>query len=106
MANALIRVPERARPGEIIEITAMAAHPMETGFRTGESGRLVPRNIVHTFICLYEGVEVFRAELHPAITANPYLAFSTLATVSGVLEFIWTDDSGARIVERVRIRVE
>lgn len=106
MASALIKVPERARRGEVIEITAMAAHAMETGFRTGESGRMIARNIVHTFVCLYEGVEVFRAELFPAITANPYIAFSTVATTSGSLEFRWIDDAGATIVERARITVE
>jgi sulfur-oxidizing protein SoxZ len=106
MAAALIKLPERARRGEVIEITAMAAHPMETGFRTGESGQLIARNIVHTFVCLYEGIEVFRADLFPAITANPYVAFTTVATTSGTLEFRWTDDSGAVIVERARITVE
>ncbi len=106
MAAALVKVPARARKGEVIDITAMAAHPMETGFRTGESGRMIARNIVHTFACLYDGVEVFRAELFPAITANPFVAFTTIATVSGTLEFRWTDDAGNSIVERARIIVE
>jgi sulfur-oxidizing protein SoxZ len=51
-------------------------------------------------------VEVFRAELFPAITANPFVAFMTIATVSGTLEFRWTDDAGNSIVERARIIVE
>jgi sulfur-oxidizing protein SoxA len=46
---------------------------------------------VHTFACLYECVEVFRAELFPAITANPFVAFTTIAIVSGTLAFRFTD---------------
>ena len=104
--QALVRVPPRARAGEVIEITAMARHPMETGFRTGPDGRLVPRDIVHTFSCRYDGVEVFRAALFPAITANPYLAFTTVATRSGTLEIRWDDDRGGSIVATASIVVE
>jgi sulfur-oxidizing protein SoxZ len=74
--------------------------------RPGADGRLVPRNIVHTFSCRYDGAEVFRAELHPAITANPYLAFTTIATRSGPLEFRWEDDRGEVIVATATIVVE
>ncbi len=103
---ALVKLPQRARAGEVIEISVMAAHPMETGFRTGLDGRLVPRNILNTFVCLYEGVEVFRAELFPAITADPYLAFTTVATQTGTFEFRWTDDRGEVIAERRQLTVE
>jgi sulfur-oxidizing protein SoxZ len=104
--GALVRVPPRARRGEVIEVTAMAAHPMETGVRPGADGRLVPRNIVHTFTCRYDGTEVFRAEFHPAITANPYVAFTTVATRSGTLEFRWEDDRGAVIVASATLLVD
>ena len=104
--GALVRVPPRARRGEVIEVTAMAAHPMETGVRPGADGRLVPRNIVHTFTCRYDGAEVFRAEFHPAITANPYVAFTTVATRSATLEFRWEDDRGAVIVASATLLVD
>lgn len=106
MAQALVRVPPRARAGEVIEVTAMAAHPMETGYRPGPDGRLLPRHIVHTFVCRYDGVEVFRAELFPAITANPYVVFTTVATRSGTFEFRWEDDRGEAIVATATIVVE
>jgi sulfur-oxidizing protein SoxZ len=106
MTSALVKAPTRARRGEVIEITAMVAHPMETGFRSGENGQILPRNIVQSFVCRYDGVEVFRAEFFPAITANPYIAFSTIATRSGTLEFRWIDDRGAEVLERAAIIVE
>eukprot|EP01035_Chromulina_nebulosa_P004214 gene4215-5748_t len=67
---------------------------METGFRHTVTGEAIPRNIVTTFSCRYNGVEIFRADLFPAIAANPFLSFFTVATESGVLEFSWTGDRG------------
>ncbi len=106
MARAMIKVPERLRRGEAFEIRTLIAHPMETGFRSKEGGGLVPRDIISRFVCRYNGEQVFAATLYPAITANPYIAFHTVATDSGVLEFSWTDDRGSTQTESVRIVVE
>jgi sulfur-oxidizing protein SoxZ len=94
VTRALINVPKQARRGEIIEIKAMVAHVMETGHRRDAQGALVPRNIIHRFTCHYDDVEIFAADLFPAISANPFLAFSTIATRSGTLTFTWIDDLG------------
>ena len=106
MASALINVPERARRGEVIEIKTLVSHPMETGYRRTQLGAPIPRDIIRSFVCTYNGTEVFRAELHPAIAANPFLVFSTVATESGTLAFQWTGDSGFSLTESVAIRVE
>lgn len=94
MTRALVNVPKTARRGEVIEIRAMIQHVMETGYREGPNGVTLPRNIIKRFICKYGGDEIFSAELFPAIAANPYMAFSTVATESGTLTFEWTDDKG------------
>ena len=106
MANALISVPKRARRGEIIEIKTLVSHPMETGYRRTQLGAPIPRDIIRTFVCTYNGTEIFRAELHPAIAANPFLVFSTVATESGTLSFQWTGDNGFALTESAAIRVE
>ena len=94
MASALINVPANAKRGEVIEIKTLMSHIMETGFRHTETGAVIPRNIITDFSCRYNGVEVFRAELFPAFSANPFIAFSTVALESGTLEFRWTGDNG------------
>ncbi|RJG16097.1 thiosulfate oxidation carrier complex protein SoxZ [Massilia cavernae] len=94
MASALITMPAQARRGEVIEIKALIAHPMETGFRPGADGKVLARDIIRRFTCLYNGQQVFGAELHPAISANPYIAFFTVATENGTLEFRWEGDNG------------
>ena len=94
MASALINVPANAKRGDVIEIKTLMSHLMETGFRHTETGAVVPRNIITDFSCRYNGVEVFRAELFPAFSANPFIAFFTVATESGSFEFRWSGDNG------------
>jgi len=105
VARAIVNLPASARRGEIIEIKALVAHDMETGFRRTEVGALIPRNIVTRFVCSYNGAEVFRADFHPAIAANPYLAFTTRATESGSIACTWTGDNGYSHTESVAITV-
>lgn len=91
---SMVNIPEQAAKGEIVEVKLLVQHPMETGFRTGKDGKLVPRNIIHSVSCLYEGEEVFRAELFPAVAANPFLAFRLRANASGEVRLVWTDENG------------
>ena len=105
MARVVVRMPKQARRGEIIEIRTLAGHDMETGFRRTQLGELIPRDIITRFACAYNGVEIFRAELHPAIAANPLVNFTTVATESGALEFRWTGDNGFVAIHSERIDV-
>ncbi len=93
-ARMMVNAPVTAKAGEVIEIKTMIAHVMETGHRMGARGQMLPRNIINKFVCTYDGEEVFTADLFPAIAANPFIAFTTTATVSGTLTFAWTDDQG------------
>jgi sulfur-oxidizing protein SoxZ len=105
MARTLIHAPTSARRGEVIEIRATIAHPMETGFRPGEDGKVLPRNIIERFSCRYNGELVFSAELFSAIAANPYLAFHMLATESGTLTLQWEGDHGFTQTENLQLSV-
>ena len=105
MSRALVNVPKRARPGQVIEIKTLVSHPMETGYRRDMVGRAIPRDIINRFVCTYNGVEVFRAELYPAMAANPLITFTTVATESGTLEFKWTGDNGYVATHSAQITV-
>jgi len=94
MARALITAPASAKRGEVIEIRALLQHPMETGFRPGDDGKIQARDIVTSFTCTYDGAPVFAAELFAAVAANPYLSFHTVATATGTLKFDWIGDNG------------
>ena len=104
-AQALIHFPKKARRGEVIEIRTMISHPMETGFRRTQQGEPIPRNIITAFACRYNGAEIFRANFSPAMTANPFLVFHTVASESGTLIFTWTGDDGFSAEESAKIEV-
>jgi sulfur-oxidizing protein SoxZ len=106
MASALINVPARAKRGEIIEIKTLMSHIMETGYRRTAAGELIPRDIITSFACRYNGAEIFRADLFPAIAANPFITFFTVATESGKFEFDWAGDHGFAETASASIVVE
>ena len=105
MALSRIRMPEQARRGELVEVSILIQHPMETGFRLGLNGERVPRNAIHSFRCRYNGVDVFRATLSTGIAANPTLRFFFVAAKSGDVEFWWLDDDEVEGSAKARLTV-
>lgn len=105
MARALINAPKTAKRGEVIEIRATIGHSMETGYRPDDSGKVMPRNIIKKFSCRYNGEVVFSAELFSAVSANPYLAFHTVATESGTLALTWEGDNGFSQTENITLSI-
>jgi len=106
MPSALINVPAKARRGDIVEIKTLMSHIMETGYRHLASGEAVPRDIITSFSCRYNDTEIFRADLYPAIAANPFITFFTTATESGTFEFEWIGDNGFSETASASITVE
>jgi len=106
MASALINVPAKAKRGDIIEIKTLMSHIMETGYRRTATGEIIPRDIITSFSCRYNGAEIFRADLFPATAANPFITFSTIATESGKFDFEWIGDNGFSETASASITVE
>jgi sulfur-oxidizing protein SoxZ len=105
-ARTLINVPPKAKRGEIITIKTLISHVMETGFRYNRTGVRIPRDIIDSFVCTYNGEEIFRATLHPAVAANPFITFHTVAIESGTISFQWTGDHGFTASASAKIAVE
>lgn len=91
---ARVRMPASAKRGEVIEIRTLVQHPMESGFRLDNTGKEISRHIIESFECTYNGREIFRARLYPAVSTNPFFTFYALAAESGDLVFTWKDDQG------------
>ena len=106
MTAALINVPKKAKNGDIIEIKTLTSHVMETGYRHTARGEIIPRDIITSFTCRFEGDEIFRADFFPATAANPFLSFFTIATKSGKFDFEWIGDNGFSQTASASITVE
>jgi sulfur-oxidizing protein SoxZ len=105
MANVLISAPKQAKKGDTVEIKALILHPMETGFRSGTNGSIIPRNIIETFTATWNGAEIFRMKMSPAIAANPFVSGGAVATESGTIKFRWSGDQNLTVEESVAIVV-
>lgn len=90
----LVRVPREAKRGETMEIKALINHPMDNGLRYDMDGHVIPRKIIHRFVCRYNGEIVIDSDWGTAISANPYISFFAVAADSGTFDFEWTDDDG------------
>jgi sulfur-oxidizing protein SoxZ len=89
-----LKIPKDAKKGELIEIKTLMPHIMETGQRKDKDGKPIPRKIINTFTCEFNGKPVFSANLDSAVAANPYMQFFAKVEESGTFKFSWTDDDG------------
>jgi sulfur-oxidizing protein SoxZ len=105
-ARALVSLPPLVRRGEPFEVRLLVAHPMETGHRADSQGQRVPRDIVRRIECRLEGELVFAADLHPAIAANPYIAFPLVVQGEATLVVTWAGDRGFAHTVSVAVRAQ
>jgi len=98
-------VPSMAKKGDIIEIKTIIMHPMYSGFTKDQNGKTIPREIINTFTVSYNGKQVFKMELQPSISSNPFISFFVKADQSGSFEFTWVDDNGDVYKNQAQITV-
>jgi len=90
-----VKVPKKAAAGDIITIKTLISHKMETGLRKDKkTGDFIPRQIINSFKVDFNGTPVFELALEPAVSANPYIQFTTKVMESGDFNFSWTSDNG------------
>lgn len=98
-----LKAPRSVAPGERISVRTLITHPMDTGLHRDQAGNLIPRRIINRVEATFNGEAVLTADLHPAISANPYLQFEMVVPESGDLQVTWTDDDGSVHVKSQRI---
>jgi sulfur-oxidizing protein SoxZ len=101
--RALLTAPTSAPRGSLVDIRATVAHAMETGYRRSSEGEMLQRDLIRRVEARFEGELFFSADLHAAVSANPFLAFSLRLPGSGLLSVRWSGDGGWTHEERVRI---
>ena len=105
-AKPRVKVPKSAAAGEVVTIKALISHKMESGQRKDKDGNVIPRQIINTFTCEFNGKKVFECNLDPAISANPYFEFNAKVNESGTFKFSWVDDDGSVYTDESKIEVK
>jgi sulfur-oxidizing protein SoxZ len=101
--RAIVTVARSAPAGTVLEVRALVQHPMETGYRRGADGDVLPRDLLRRLECRFEGELVMVAELHAALSANPFVSFDFKLPRSGVLALTWQGDRGVLHAETVSL---
>jgi sulfur-oxidizing protein SoxY len=86
-----VSVPATAAAGDVVTVRALISHPMETGLRLSATQEWIRQRIVSRFSCAFEGQEVIRVRLYPAVSTNPYFQFHARVERSGRFAFEWYD---------------
>src|SRR5438477_5658520 len=100
MSRPRFKLPDSAKTGDVIEVKTLIEHAMAPGYCYDPEGRLLPRHLIESFVVRYAGRNVFSAELHPGIAHHPYITFFMRVPGPGEFEFVWTEDTGATIIEK------
>ena len=101
-----VKVPKKAKAGDVITIKTLISHKMESGQRKDKkTGEPIPRKIINNFKAEFNGKLVFESVIEPAVSANPYIQFKMKVPESGDLMFTWTDDDGSQYTAKKSIKV-
>ncbi len=95
-----LTVNSAVQAGATLQAVLLIGHPMESGFRTLDSGQRVPKNVIETVTVRLGEQLVFQAALGIGVAAHPYLAFSvvlpSVLPAGLVLKAQWVDDKAQR----------
>lgn len=105
MAKPRVKVPKTAAAGDIITIKTLISHKMESGQRKDAEGNTIPRSIINSFKCEFNGNPVFSCDIDPAISANPYFEFNARVDEEGTFKFTWVDDDGTVTEKEQAIKI-
>ena len=106
--DSRLQVPPEIKAGEVFAVRIVIRHPMETGLRFDNSGKVIPANTIRKFTAKYNGKDVFVATLGSGVGANPYLQFFVRAPQSaqqGEIVCDWYDETGNTGLARATVNV-
>jgi sulfur-oxidizing protein SoxZ len=89
-----IRVPEKAKPGEVVTVRVLVTHPMEIMQFQGGKPVVKNYNFIHRVEATYNGQKVFEAETTQAVSQNPLFAFPVKVDQPGQVKVIFHDTGG------------
>jgi sulfur-oxidizing protein SoxZ len=96
-----LNVTGTVHAGNTVTAVLLIGHPMESGYRTLDSGQRIAKNVITSIRVQVAGQTLFDAETGIGVSAHPYLAFpvplpASLPASGVVLSVTWVDDKGQR----------
>ena len=91
IGEARIRVPDRITRGDVIRVSSIISHPMDTGFFRTADGQPIPAFFIKDVVITYGDQQVARFEWTSGISRDPVVSFSLKAEKEAPLTMVWTD---------------
>ena len=91
--------------GDQAEVKTLMKHEMETGTRKDDkTGETVPAHYIKEVTAELNGQRVLTANWGPAVSKNPYFAFSIKGAKAGdTLKVTWVDNKGETAAEETTL---
>ena len=81
--------------GGFTDIRVLMTHPMETGLRKDQDGKLVPMHFIQSVIVKVNGKTVIDSQTSQAVSRNPVFSFRLKGGARGdKIEVSWVDNQG------------
>ena len=81
--------------GGFTDIRVLMTHPMETGLRKDQDGKLVPMHFIQSVIVKVNGKTVIDSQTSQAVSRNPVFSFRLKGGARGdKIEVSWVDNHG------------
>ena len=81
--------------GGYTDIRVLMTHPMETGLRKDQDGKLVPMHFIQSVIVKVNGKTVVDSQTSQAVSRNPVFSFRLKGGARGdKIEVSWADNQG------------
>lgn len=101
-----VKVPKKAKVGEIVTIKTLLSHPMESGQRKdAKTGEIIPQDIVNYFSASFNGEKFFEVDVDPAVSTNPYIQFTLKVPEAGTVSFLWKTDNDGDFDTKKKIKI-
>lgn len=99
-----MRVPEKAKPGEVVTVRVLVSHPMEVmQYRDGKPVDKIYK-FIHRVEATYNGAKVFEAETTQAVSQNPLFVFPVKVNAPGVVKVTFFDTDGKTYTGQAEIK--
>jgi thiosulfate oxidation carrier complex protein SoxZ len=106
--SAFVPPPIRLRArlaGEVTEVRALLAHPMENGLRKTATGQLIAEHFIRSVTAYLNGGTVFEAQLGRSVSADPLIGFKLRgARIGDKLALGWEDSRGLGRFDEVSVQ--
>jgi sulfur-oxidizing protein SoxZ len=89
---------------DVTEVHVLIPHPMETGMRKDDAGRVVPAHYISDVRISVAGRPVLAARMGIAVSQDPLLYFRVKDVRRGdLLRVAWTDNLGDQRVDEIPV---